>query len=292
VFDSEGAYVTQGLTGDSAPGEVEFDLDGSLEGVEYQIRLSKARWSFPDGSTRTISVLDPPALVNEFSVVAHEYAYNESINPSLCFVSGYLVSTSGAALPGVTLDFAPRAEFPDFIPSGFYFTGTPSVLDGCPILEGVRVVSDAAGYLEVELPRGGVFDLQIHGQENPSSITEPVVIPDQAGVELADLLFPYISSVVFDPAGPVVLGIGESQEIIVVAVASNGQEIDPSDVPSLLEFESDNADISVSGTGTGFSVTAGAAGSATISVARVATTFAPRLPALPDLATTLEVTAS
>jgi hypothetical protein len=58
VYDSENVFVTSGLT--DTVGEVQFALDGSVDGITYNIFLSKEGWSFPPQNHKVIVATDPP----------------------------------------------------------------------------------------------------------------------------------------------------------------------------------------------------------------------------------------
>ena len=75
VFDSLGAYVTEGTTGAVTPGEVSLSLLGDVGGLNYTAYPSKDGWYFIPNASYAITVFDPPGFPpddNNFQFTAHE----------------------------------------------------------------------------------------------------------------------------------------------------------------------------------------------------------------------------
>jgi len=288
VYTAADVYITEGDT--DVNGEVDFILDGSADpGTEYILRLRKDGYEFSPGETAKISVIDPLGVgqVNEFVFTLTAHTIPESSDPDMCMLSGYLVNSSLHRLADVTVDFHPRFGFNEYA-LGFHYPNDPSLVRRNVIIDGVVTKTDGEGYLEVSLPRGGVYDVHIHGMKHPSEIISPIVVPDAAGWKLEDVFFPYALSVTYgsDPISVVVDG---STEVDLTSLLSNGLILEVgADVTRFLRFSSSDESVAT------VEVTEDAkllvhgisAGTATVEVARVAGTWAPRRPSLPDVLAT------
>jgi hypothetical protein len=165
------------------------------------------------------------------------------------------------------------------------FTSYPVIVDGQIVASEVIIQADENGYVEFALPRGSMFDFSIHGLETPGP--EPlseVTIPDAAGVEIMDLLFPYVKSVTYGVSS-VTIAAGEEYEVTVTVVSSGAIDVEATDLTTFLEFTSADEDVAiVEVTDEGKILVRGvSAGATTLGVSRVAGTYAPRRPAVPDL---------
>ena len=85
--------------------------------------------------------------------------------------------------------------------------------------ERVRIKTDKDGYASIDLIRFGMYQVTMEAMEDfPRFIT----VPDQASVNLPDLLFPVVGQVVLDPAGPYALTVGEDLVITPVVTTIAG----------------------------------------------------------------------
>jgi hypothetical protein len=291
VFSSVGVFLSALLTDSS--GEADIVLNGLADpGKDYIIRLYKEGYTFPNGAKQLIAVLDPvvPPASNIFDIVAETETLPVSSNPSMCLLSGYLTNISNQPMKNVTLRFAPVMVEPDARVSGFPFPGDPTVMGRSQAFDEVSVTTDDDGYVEVALPREAILNTFHHGYILPQIPGyAQVYIPDVAGAKLEDVLFPYIATVGYDDEAPT-LAVGEAQELVLTVIGSNGQEIEgKTPLDALVEFSSSDeevATVEVTADGT-LLVTAVATGSTTITVVRVAGTFAPRVnPAVPAIVVT------
>jgi hypothetical protein len=286
VFDDADTFLTEGLT--DSNGELKLVLDGSASpGTEYILRLHKAGVEFPAGVTQRILVLDPlgPTESNIFDFLAHIQEIPESLDADMCLLSGYLVDAALCPLRSAQLRFHLKEEYPSVTISGLPYLSSPTLVRSYIIASEVTVTTDEEGYVEVSLPREAVFDFSIHGSENigPSPLST-IYIPDRAGIDIKDVLFPYIQTVTYSESS-VAIAVGESVEIEITGQASNLQPLTALDLTCLLEFTSGDetvATLSVTAEGN-LLVTGVASGSTTLAVARREGTYAPRRPEIDDI---------
>ena len=290
VYDDSDTYLTEDET-DSA-GEVFFTLPGAPDpGQTYLVRLFKTGWSVPLGSTQQVQVLDPlvPPATNIFDFIAHEFVAEESDDPEMCRITGYLVDTAKHPMRGVSLTFF---QVPTFgVQVGHHFPGNPSVIGEHVLAGEERVVPDSSGWVDFKLPRNSYFTLHITGLEVPSDdgIYENLYVPDVLGLELSDLLFPYVTEVAFSST-VLAMTVGDAEPITYTIDLSNFQDLSLVCTTPLVEFSSDDEDVAtvelVNGDdGPELQVTAIAAGTANIIVARTGEE-APRRPDLPAITNT------
>jgi hypothetical protein len=151
----------------------------------------------------------------------------------------------------------------------------------------VTVLTDQSGYLEVMLPHGGVFDVDVLGWSDsmwPSSAA--VVVPLTAGAKLEDVLYPYSESVVLGSTDPITLSVGGFIERSIKIIGSNDQETFGK--PWIEKFISwtvaspSLVDVSITQEGL-FRVDGRAPGTTTIAFSRVPDTYIPRVPDVPAL---------
>lgn len=286
LFDDTDTFLTEGVT--DVNGELKLVLSGAVSpGTEYIIRFFKSGVSIAGGATQRIQVLDPLGAgeTNIFDFTANLATIPQSLDADMCLLSGYLVDASLRPLRSAQLRFQPHEEYPSLTLSGLPYLSNPTLVRDRIIAAEVTAATDENGYVEVSLPREATFDFSIHGLENPGS--EPlsqVYIPDVAGVEIKDVLFPYIQTVTYD-APDVSLLVGESAEVDVSAGTSNQQPFDPLCLAQYIEFTSgDDGVATVELTEEGkLKVTGVAVGATTVGAARVEGTYAPRRPAIADI---------
>jgi hypothetical protein len=292
IYDEADTFLAEGTTGSPNPaGHAVFLLDGDADGITYIVRLFKAGVTFPTtGPTFTILVLDPvsPPDTNTFDVDAHIASLPESLNPNLCKLSGTFLDVANRPVPGLSIEVKPKPSYPDTQERWTaHFLGVPLSVDGNVLTRSVKVQTNKSGFVELELPRGGKFEVHLYGLEDPLEITSFVTIPDEAGAALLDVLWPFVVSVTYGP--DVIVSEHSTIDLSVEATLSNGQVI--SSIVALKEvltFSSDDESVaSVSLAKDGFLTISGtSAGSTTVEVARKSTVVAPRVPPVPALVVT------
>lgn len=286
-------FVTEGLTGEGAEqsGEFSTPLAGVADpGTTYIIRLAKPDVTIVNGGTQTIAVKDPlpGSETNIFDFVGILKTLVTSADPDLCRITGVLTDVSLRPLRRRIIRFSPVLEFPEDNPRfSAHFMGDPTLVRNLTLLAAVQVITDDNGLVDVELPRGGVYEVQLHGFEHPMNITELMQVPDQSAFELHKLLFPFVESVVFaeDPIN-IDTSIADFKDVDITVTASNEQLIEDQElIQQLLEFTVDDEDI-VDVKVTDDSVLTLKPlnlGTTLIQVARKEGTVAPRRPGVPDL---------
>jgi hypothetical protein len=289
VYDEDDVFMTEGVT--DANGQFVLPLAGSASpGTSYIIRLRKNGYTVPSGHTQFINVLDPLPVgaTNTFDFTLHEVTIPESVDPLMCRVSGYLVDASMQPRKNVNIRFITRKGFPDSSIGIMAQTSNPTVVGGRIIAADVTVTTDRLGYVEVSLPRGGVFDVHVSGLEHPSGVVSPVVIPELSAARLEDILFPYVQSVSYTP-NPVSVVLGMFTDVALSITLSSGAALtEVADINNFVVFAV--ADPSVASAVVinpgQLRVNGASAGSTTISATRATGALIPRSPEIPDLVTT------
>jgi hypothetical protein len=157
----------------------------------------------------------------------------------------------------------------------------PLIVDGKAVLS-VKVYSktDSRGYMEIDLFRMGIYQVLVQGIENSNRV---VKVPDTAGVNIVDLLFPVVGEVTFS-TNPVTISPSSYVDLDVSVVATDGQELLLSSNDVI--FESQNLGVvvvqivdnklRVMGTGVGTTtVTARRADTSTVTIPTQPVTYIP-----------------
>jgi hypothetical protein len=289
IFSSpDDTFLTELDTDEFGEASLVLEGDAGPDGKEYIIRLSPPA-GYYGGPTRTISVIDPlgPSETNIFDFIV--YPPSEvpvSTDEDMCRVSGCFTDPTLRPLKNVTLIFHPREGYPNKVIAGMPFSAEPTMVRNNIIASELHVTTDKNGRVEVDLPRESVFDVFVQGLgAGDHTLQSSIYIPDLAGIDIQEVLFPYLTSVTYSPSS-LTLSVGDSAEIEVEIAASNSQPISGSAaLNALLEFtSSDTSKATVLVTSEGkLLVTAIASGAATIQAARVIGSFAPRRPDVPNL---------
>lgn len=288
IYDEDDVYITEATTDEE--GLISIALEGDADpGKKYIIRLSKTGTYFTDGPTQEIDIYDPvdPPMTNSFEITAHAIVVPESSDEHLCMLSGYLTDQSLRPLRNRIIRFVPKIYF-QAADVGMYFIGDPTLIRGKILMNEVKVKSDTNGYVEISLPRGGAYEAHIYGAEHPEEIVTTVSIPDKAGARLEDVLFPYVTSVVYGE-DPIDLLVSEYMDVPLTVTLSNDVVVtDPNLIDALLSFTADDSTIVTLSllresvlTVYGLKI-----GSTEIQVARKDLTAAPRMPILNSIIVT------
>lgn len=290
VFDNTDVFATEGDT--DVVGELELVLIGAVTpGLNYYVRLYKPGIVFEDGSTQIVQVIDPLAVgqTNIFEFTGHAETVPESDDPDMCLMTGHFTDASLHPLSNLILTFTPRDEYPPAMISGVPFTSEPTLVRNRIIAAEIRVRTDPSGYISVALPRNGVFDVRVHGLDQiiPEFMINSVVVPDRAGAEIKDVLFPYITSVVYS-TGSVSLAVGETEDVEVTLTTSNQQTVaGKAQLDAFLVFATDEtvATVEVSAEGK-LTIKGIATGTTSVTVTRAPGTYPSSRPELADIVAT------
>jgi len=289
VHDEADSFITE-LTTD-ASGFAELPLEGDPDpGRTYIVRVKNPGWTFELGPTSLVNVLDPipvgSLLTNEFTFLAEQPSIPESSDSDMCLLSGTFTDVSLRPLRDVTLRFIPTMVEPDGDIGGFPGASNPSLVRRMQLIRESEVTTGPDGYVEALLPRGGTFEVHLYGVETPGPKTVgTIMVPDAAGAKLEDVLFPYVSSVTYDPT-TVSFVTGDTVEVTIVVEGSNGRDLSECS-GTFLEFASSDEDVfTVTQSANVLTLTAVGVGTGTVEVSRKPDTNAPRAPSTPDLVVT------
>jgi hypothetical protein len=226
VFDETGttfiAQNTTALVGSDAIAE--FTLEGDDPPISYTVRMSKTGVGF-DGalgdSYKTPQLIDvwspaasSPTGTNDFDVKGETFAMPVATDARLCRASGFFKDATGRPLEG--LDISLINDF------------KPAIVDGYAVLGSkVELRTDEDGYVEVDLYRGGEYRAMVQSiqaaEADPTGaivFDRELVVPDQASVNLVDLLFPVVEEITWTLGA---LAVGDTFELVPVVLASDGR---------------------------------------------------------------------
>jgi hypothetical protein len=202
VYNEAGdTFVTEGTTDEN--GELVLLL---TDMTSYWVRFFKVEYAFDNRLRITV---DSTAPSNTFDIVGRDLVeLPPSAVPELCRASGYVVNVAGEPHGGAVIEFNA--------------TDLPKVVSNRAVVRSKIIVqSQKDGYVEVELVRGGVYDVVAQASEDEVIRTK---VPDAAAVNITELIWPYVAQVKWDPPGPLNLAPGESVEILPIVVLSSGVE--------------------------------------------------------------------
>jgi len=264
-FDDTDTFVTQNysaLVGSDVYAEV--TLDGDAVPIEYTVRLSKTGVAFDgalgdDSKTpQSIEVYSPaagaPSGTNDFTVQGQTFERPVAADPYLCRASGFFRDAAGRPLRNFDMHFtlqrSPLLVGDDGI-LGFKVYGT----------------TDNNGYFEVDLYRFGDYLVELQSLEHQRCVS----VPDVSSINLVELLFPVVSSVVYDPTA-VTVAAGDTQAVDVTITDSTGLTRELTE--SLLTFTSEDESVATIGISAGQLIVSGqSAGSTTITVTQTDTSI-------------------
>jgi len=251
VFDVTGTtFIAQDYTVDVGGDAVaEVTLDGDDPPLQYTIRMSKVGVAF-DGSVgddskspQLIEVYSPPANAptgkNDFDIQGQTFTRPVATNPRLCRCSGFFKDATGQPLANLDMSFVNQFK--------------PSIVDGDAVLGAkVELRTDEDGYAELDLYRGAEYLVMVESIEaaeadETGAIVFPrdVVVPNQSSANLINLLFPVVSSIVFDPAS-VSVAADDTEEVTTVVTASDGRVLTGTACNDVIYASADESIASVS----------------------------------------------
>lgn len=204
---SQDGKITYSQGSTDAAGHAGFMLPS---GLTYQARFYKFAVGFIN--PQLFTVLPSPLAAgqtNTFSVVAQILTPPVPTDARLCTCYGYFRDITGAPQSNVEIHFIAKFD--------------PVWLDGAGVLkERVIIRTDEKGYAQVNLIRNGQYDCTIQGEED---IVRHISVPDAPNVNLPDLIFPVVSSLVLTPPGPYTVQAGQELAIGFVVMGSDGENL-------------------------------------------------------------------
>lgn len=201
VFNPTGTvFYTQGTTDET--GRAGFLLNTQA----YSMRFYKFQVGF--AQPQQFTVLAAPE-VNTFDVNADVFEPPVSNDARLCRCWGYFRNPDGA--PQRWLDMHIVPEF------------APILLEDAAVVpRKVIIRTDENGYAQIDLIRGGCYQVTIEGQETQERY---IRVPDLSSANLPNVLYPVVARVVFDPPGPWEVTTGTELEITPTVYDSAGAEL-------------------------------------------------------------------
>lgn len=200
IYDPEGKVLfSEAVTDEN--GQAGF----LLADQQYSMRFFKFAASFSQPQLFTVESdpATPGTTPNHFEVKASILDKPLAVDPRLCRASGFFRTASGH--PRSHLDIHFIAEF------------RPVILDGTLVMDERRKIKTTPeGYGCIDLIRGACYSVTLEAFEDESFY---VHVPDAPCVNLPDLLFPTISKVTISP---IVLSVGEEQQIAPKVLTSSG----------------------------------------------------------------------
>ena len=245
VFDATGttfiAQNTTTLVGGDAIAEV--SLDGDDPAIQYTIRLSKTGVAF-DGALgdqyktpQLIDIYSPPANAptgkNDFDVKGETFERPVATDPRLCRCSGFFKDAAGRPLANLDMSFINQFR--------------PAIVDGNAVLgERLQGRTDADGYFETDLYRGGIYEVYIQSvqaatADDGGAFTRELHVPDEASHNLIHLLFPVVGEITWTPA-TVSLAVDATLELVPLVKGTDLRELTGTALQDV-EYEVEDPDI-------------------------------------------------
>jgi len=245
VYSTDGAlFYTRGETDES--GKASFLLSTQ----SYSLRFFKQHTQFTQ--PQLMEVVGPPAPAvpssNVFNVYCEVLSVPVASDPRLCRASGFFRDVSGSPKRNLDIHFIARFD--------------PILLDGDGVVtERQTIRTDDNGFAQIDLIRFGNYCAMIQDRED---LLRAVSVPNQASVNLPDLLFPRVKTVTLDPSGPYSLYVEDSIEVTPTVVTTDGRELDGAAIADVLWSSSDTGVATVAVSGDNLVITAVGAGEASV----------------------------
>jgi hypothetical protein len=232
VYETNDTFVTE-LISDPITGIASGLLDGTAapNPHAYIIRLYKFGSPAVDNPQR-VEIYDPPAGApvtgtNDFKIRFDPHAAVAPADPRLCRLSGYFRRVDGNPASG--LGTLSNVSAPVSGPTrGHVIRITslmnPLIVDGAGSFSSpVYCYADDDGLVEVDLFREGTYSVIVE-DIHPSCIQEAhrvIHVPDRSTANLLDVLFPVVTDVSWNPAGPWSVVVGGELDVVPTITASD-----------------------------------------------------------------------
>jgi hypothetical protein len=210
VFSTSGQFITSATSGVLETGTAHLELEGSPEGIEYQLRFFLPGAAAP---ARRILVYSPasaaPTLTNDFLVTVEVFSLEGAPDPKMCRASGYLIGPARKPRRGVDITFLPK--FDAFVDE------TSAAMPGRFVVR-----TDDRGFASVDLYRMAMYEVTIEGRE---VVTRNVEVPDRASILLAHLLFPVVVAVQYAEPPPFTVQAGQTLLLLPRVIATDFRDL-------------------------------------------------------------------
>lgn len=202
VFDSSGlAAFTEVTTDDTGMGVALLPAPAT-----YQVRCYKQQVAFHRPVLMDVLSQPIPPQTNSFNIRGETFIPPTSKDLRLCLVSGFFRRPDGSPAANVDIHLIARFD--------------PILLEGSAVLtERVEVRTNRDGYVQVALIRNGKYDLTVQGFED---VTRTIIVPDQGTANIPDVMFPVVSTIVFDVPGPYLLTVGQDFPLMPTVITTSG----------------------------------------------------------------------
>jgi hypothetical protein len=238
--------------------------------ARYQLRFHGEHILAAVTSPQQINVKTPPPA-NSWQFTATTFTAPIAVNPAMCRCWGFFIDGAGLPIPNLYLRLSPQQN--------------PAAVYAMPVGHAqspIELITDSAGYFEVDLVRGALFSVTLAGYIDASVDIE---VPAQASFNMIGMLFPAPEAVTYVPPGPLALGVDATASVVPTVLMSDGRSLlmdgDPPTASDFIDFSSSDETIMlVEGAGGQLTLTGVAPGAATIIATARTTAFLPRLPAV------------
>ena len=169
--------------------------EASFVGVaagSYYLRLKgpSTPYEFTSGATQGVTMA---AVDTRATVTMDDFTEPTTTEANYCRCWGYFIALDGSAAAQRSIYFQHNREEED--PAALLYTvGTTTQSRGFLRHSGLEVITDDSGYAEVDLPRNASLLATVPAFHN---VPIEVEVPDAAGANLVDILFPFPSEVKF-----------------------------------------------------------------------------------------------
>lgn len=204
VYDSVDS-VEQAQATTNSSGQAVFTLPGTTgSGITYEVRAFKlgVRFANPFG----IQVQEPVVSTNTFNLTGLLLTLPASTDPRVCRCTGRFLGFDNKPLCGVMVRLFEKGDVGEQV---------PKIVDGNLISQSaVEYHTDKDGYVHIDLLRTGEYYVSFAGEED---VNWEILVPDQASVNLIDLMFPQPVTLTWDqtvaPGNAVSLAVGTTLSV-------------------------------------------------------------------------------
>jgi hypothetical protein len=228
IFDDTDTYVTS-MTSDAVTGIASGTLDGAAAPTPNVYYIRPYYFGAEVDTPQRIEVYDPPAGAptgtNDFKVTFDPHAAEAPADARLCRLSGFVRRIDGTPAAGLSEDYNHQSLRP-LRGHVLRFTSMmdPLVVDGNGAFASpVYAEADREGLIEVDLFREGTYSVFVE-DIHPNCVQEAhrvIHVPDRSTANLMDILFPTVSDVTWNPAGPWAVAVGGELDVQPTVTASD-----------------------------------------------------------------------